>query len=101
MQPEAEELNCKLLGFSIDSTYSHIAWLRIVKEKIEFNGMRGVEVTSPVISDFTMEVSQAFGMSQPAVGTMQVIRALFIINPEAFVSAILDYFTIADKTEKT
>ncbi len=83
MQPEFEKLNCKLLGLSIDSTYSHIAWLRTIKEKIEYKGMKGVEVTFPVISDLTMEVSKAFGMLQPAASTTQAVRAVFIIDPEA------------------
>ena len=61
LQPEFEKRNCRLLGLSIDSTYSHIAWLRNVKDKIVFNGMKNVEVTFPVISDLTMEVSRAFG----------------------------------------
>jgi len=39
-----EKLNCRLLGLSIDSTYSHIAWLRTIKEKIEYKGMKNVEV---------------------------------------------------------
>jgi peroxiredoxin 2/4 len=91
MQPEFENLNCKLLGLSIDSTYSHIAWLRTIKEKIEFRGMKGVEVTFPVISDLTMEVSKAFGMLQPSASTTQAVRAVFLIDPEAYVRAILYY----------
>ena len=91
MQPEFEKLNCKLLGLSIDSTYSHIAWLRTIKEKIEFKGMKGVEVTFPLISDLTMEVSKAFGMLQPSASTTQAVRAVFIIDPEAVVRAILYY----------
>ena len=91
MQPEFEKFNCKLLGLSIDSTYSHIAWLRTIKEKIEFKGMKGVEVTFPVISDLTMEVSRAFGMLQPSASTTQAVRAVFIIDPEAVVRAILYY----------
>jgi len=91
MQPQFEKLNCKLLGLSIDSTYSHIAWLRTIKEKIEYKGMKGVEVNFPVISDLTMEVSKAFGMLQPAASTTQAVRAVFIIDPEATVRAILYY----------
>ncbi|NLH17186.1 MAG: peroxiredoxin [Phycisphaerae bacterium] len=91
MQPEFEKLNCKLLGLSIDSGYSHIAWLRTIKEKIEFKGMKGVEVTFPVISDLTMEVSRAFGMLQPAASTTQAVRAVFIMDPNAIVRAILYY----------
>lgn len=91
MQPEFEKLNCKLLGLSIDSTYSHIAWLRTIKEKIEYKGMKSVEVDFPVISDLTMEISRAFGMLQPSASTTQAVRAVFIIDPEARVRAILYY----------
>jgi peroxiredoxin (alkyl hydroperoxide reductase subunit C) len=91
MQPQFEKLNCKLLGLSIDSTYSHIAWLRTIKEKIEFKGMKGVEVTFPVISDLTMDVAKAFGMLQPSASTTQAVRAVFIIDPLAVVRAILYY----------
>ena len=91
MQPEFEKLNCKLLGLSIDSTYSHIAWLRTIKERIEYKGMKGVEVTFPVISDLTMEVSKAFGMLQPGASNTQAVRAVFIIDPEGKVRAILYY----------
>ncbi len=91
MQPEFEKLNCKLLGLSIDSTYSHIACLRTIKEKIEYKGMKDVEVDFPVISDLTMEVSKAFGMLQPAASTTQAVRAVFIMDPNAIVRAILYY----------
>lgn len=91
MQPEFEKLNCQLLGLSIDSTYSHIAWLRTIKEKIVYKDMQDIEVTFPVISDLTMEVSKAFGMLQPAASTTQAVRAVFIIDPQAIVRAILYY----------
>ncbi len=91
MAPEFEKLNCKLLGLSIDSTYSHIAWLRTIKEKIEYKGMKSVEVNFPVISDLTMDVAKAFGMLQPSASTTQAVRAVFIIDPEAKVRTILYY----------
>ena len=91
MEPEFEKLNCKLLGLSIDSTYSHIAWLRTIKEKIQYKDMKDVEVNFPVISDLTMDVSRAFGMLQPAASTTQAVRAVFIIDPNAVVRAILYY----------
>jgi peroxiredoxin (alkyl hydroperoxide reductase subunit C) len=89
MAGEFRALNCELLGLSIDSTYSHIAWLRTIKEKIAYKGMKDVEVMFPVISDLTMEVSKAFGMLQPAASTTQAVRAVFIIDPKAIVRAIL------------
>lgn len=91
MEKEFRDLNCELLGLSIDSTYSHIAWLRTIKEKIEYKGMKEVEVNFPVISDLTMEVSKKFGMLQPQASTTQAVRAVFIIDPKAIVRAILYY----------
>ncbi len=91
MQEEFRKLNTELIGLSIDSIYAHIAWLRTIKEKIEFKGMKNVEVTFPVIEDLKMDVSRKFGMVQPNVSTTQAVRAVFIIDPDAKVRAILYY----------
>jgi peroxiredoxin (alkyl hydroperoxide reductase subunit C) len=90
-QDDFKALNAELLGLSIDSTFSHIAWLRTIKEKIEYKGMKGVEVTFPVISDLTMEVAKKYGMLQVSASTTQAVRAVFIIDPQATVRAILHY----------
>ncbi|MDD4954781.1 MAG: redoxin domain-containing protein, partial [Candidatus Omnitrophica bacterium] len=50
MQKEFEALSCKLIGLSIDSIYSHIAWMRTIKEKAQYKGMKDVEVNFPVIA---------------------------------------------------
>ena len=91
MEKDFASLNAQLLGLSIDSGYSHIAWLRTIKEKIEFKGMKGIEVNFPVISDLTMEVSKKFGMLQPSASTTQAVRAVFMIDPNGIVRAILYY----------
>jgi peroxiredoxin (alkyl hydroperoxide reductase subunit C) len=91
MQEEFRALNCELVGLSIDSTFSHIAWLRTIKEKVQFRHMKDIEVTFPVISDLTMEVSKLYGMLQPAASTTQAVRAVFMIDPESKVRAILYY----------
>jgi peroxiredoxin 2/4 len=91
MQPEFEKRNCRLLGLSIDSIYAHIAWLRTIKEKIQFKDLKNIEVTFPVIEDLKMEVSKAFGMLQPGASSTQAVRAVFIIDPRGIVRAILYY----------
>jgi peroxiredoxin (alkyl hydroperoxide reductase subunit C) len=91
MQEEFRALNCELVGLSIDSIYSHIAWLRTIKEKVEFRGWKDVEITFPVVSDLTMEISRMYGMLQPAASTTQAVRAVFLIDPEGKVRAILYY----------
>lgn len=91
MKDEFAALNTELIGLSIDSLFAHIAWLRTIKEKIEFKGMKNVEVTFPVIEDLRMEVAKAYGMLQPNASTTQAVRAVFIIDPAAKVRAILYY----------
>lgn len=91
MQDKFEEANCKLVGLSIDGLYSHIAWLRTIKEKIEFNGMKDVEVTFPLIEDITMNVAKKYGMVQPNEDSTKAVRAVFFIDPKGIVRALIYY----------
>jgi peroxiredoxin (alkyl hydroperoxide reductase subunit C) len=91
LAPQFETLNCKLLGLSIDSNYSHIAWLRAIKEKIKYKGMEGVEVRFPVIADLKMEVARKYGMVQASTDDSHAVRAVFIIDPETKVRVVLYY----------
>jgi peroxiredoxin (alkyl hydroperoxide reductase subunit C) len=91
MQKDFKKLNTELIGLSIDSIYAHIAWLRTIKEKIEYKGMKNVEVNFPVIEDIKMDIAKKFGMIQPNASTTQAVRAVFIIDPKAKIRAILYY----------
>ncbi|MEM4662467.1 MAG: peroxiredoxin [Candidatus Diapherotrites archaeon] len=91
MHEEFKKLNTELIGLSIDSIYAHIAWLRTIKEKIEYKGMKNVEVKFPVIEDIKMEVAKKYGMIQPNASSTQAVRAVFIIDDKAKVRAILYY----------
>jgi peroxiredoxin (alkyl hydroperoxide reductase subunit C) len=91
MEKEFEALNVQLIGLSVDSLYSHIAWLRTIQEKIEYKGMKNVEVKFPLIEDISMNVAKKFGMIQPNSSTTMAVRAVFVIDPEAKVRTILYY----------
>ncbi len=91
MEKDFEALNCKLIGFSIDSHYSHIAWLRTIKEKIEYKGMKNLEVKFPVIADVKMDVANKYGMVQSAASDISPVRAVFFMDPDAKVRAIIFY----------
>ena len=91
MQKEFDALNTKLIGLSIDSTYSHIAWLRTIKEKAQYKGMKNVEVTFPVIEDLKMEVAKKYGMVQPGASDTQAVRAVFFIDPKGIIRALVYY----------
>ncbi len=91
MQDEFKALNCELLGLSIDSHFSHIAWLRTIREKLEWNGMKGMDVKFPVIADLSMDVAFKYGMVQPSASDTQAVRAVFYIDPESKVRALIYY----------
>lgn len=91
MAKEFEDLNCQLVGLSIDSLFSHIAWLRTIKEKINYNGMKDVEVKFPLIEDITMEVAKKYGMLQPGDSKTHAVRAVFFIDPKGIIRTILYY----------
>ena len=82
MQEKFEKVNCKLIGLSVDGLYSHIAWLRTIKEKIEYKGMKDVEVQFPLIEDITMDIAKKYGMIQPEENATQAVRAVFFIDPK-------------------
>ena len=91
MAPKFEEANCKLVGLSVDGLYSHIAWLRTIKEKIEYKGMKDVEVKFPLIEDITMEVAKKYGIMQPGESNTKAVRAVFVIDPKGVVRTVLYY----------
>ena len=91
MEEELKALNCELIGLSIDSNFSHIAWLRTIKEKIKFRDMENVEVKFPLIADLKMEVAKKYGMVQPATSDTQAVRAVFFIDPEGTIRALVYY----------
>lgn len=90
MIDEFNALNTELLGLSVDSIYSHIAWLRKIQE-LEWNGKKHINVTFPLIEDIRMEVANKYGMIQPGQSNTQAVRAVFVIDPNGVVRTILYY----------
>lgn len=91
MEKQFNEANCKLVGLSVDGLYSHIAWLRTIKEKIEYKGMKNIEVKFPLIEDITMDVAKKYGMMMPGESNTKAVRAVFVIDPKGIVRTILYY----------
>ena len=80
-----EELNCRVIGLSIDSIHSHIAWVRNIEEKM------GVKVPFPVIADLDMKVAKAYGMLHPGASDTSAVRSVFFIDPEGIMRAMIYY----------
>jgi len=91
LESKFERANCKLVGLSVDGLYSHIAWLRTIKDKIEYKGMKNVEVNFPLIEDISMEVAKRYGMIQPGESSTKAVRAVFVIDPKGIIRTIIYY----------
>ena len=76
---------CELLGLSIDSIHSHIAWTRSINEKF------GVEIPFPIIDDLSMKVAKAYGMIHPGAADTSAVRATFVIDPNGILRAMVYY----------
>lgn len=91
MSKEFEDLNCQLVGLSVDGLYSHIAWLRTIKDKIDYKGMKNIEIKFPLIEDITMNVAKLYGMIQPGESSTSAVRAVFFIDPQGTIRTIMYY----------
>ena len=82
---EFKELNTELLGLSIDSHYSHLAWVRNIKEKF------GIDIPFPIIADLDMKVAKSYGMIHPGAADTSAVRATFIIDDKGILRAMVYY----------
>ncbi len=82
---EFRAANTELLGLSIDSIYSHLAWVQNIKEKF------GVEIPFPIIEDLSMNVARAYGMIHPGASDTSAVRATFVIDDKGILRAMVYY----------
>ncbi len=82
---EFQARDCDLLGLSVDSVFSHLAWVRSIEEKF------GVVIPFPIIEDLSMAVAHAYGMIQPGASDTSAVRAAFCIDPEGILKAMVYY----------
>lgn len=82
---EFEAAGCALLGLSVDSIYSHIAWVTAIKHQF------GVNVPFPIIEDPSMAIGRAYGMIDDDAIDSAKVRSTYFIDPEGVVRAITTY----------
>lgn len=85
LYPELKKRGVELMGLSVDSVTSHIAWVRNIEEKT------GVKIPFPVIADLNKDVSMKFGMVHPGQSKTETVRCVFVIDPNQVIRLILYY----------
>jgi len=83
--PELRKRNVELMGLSIDSTYSHIAWLRNIEQNFK------TKIPFPIIADLNKEVAGLYGMIMPGESKTETSRCVFIIDPNGIIRAMIYY----------
>ena len=78
-------LNTQLIGLSIDSIYSHIAWIRNMEEKF------GIRIPYPMIADLDMKVASLYGMVHPGASSTATVRCVFVIDDKGNIRAMIYY----------
>lgn len=82
---EFEGLGVKLIGLSVDSIHSHLAWLQNMKQTL------GVDIPYPMIADLDMKVASLYGMIHPGESSTVTVRTVFVIDPKRTIRAIIYY----------
>lgn len=82
---EFAALNCSLLGLSVDSLYAHLAWRESIRDRF------GVSIDFPILEDVSMQIARRYEMFHPRHASNATVRALFVIDPQARVRAMLLY----------
>ena len=85
LYPAFRKLDCDLLALSVDSLFSHIAWVRSIKERFR------VSVPFPITEDPSMAVAAAYGMIHPDARDASTVRATFVIDPDGIIRAMVWY----------
>jgi peroxiredoxin (alkyl hydroperoxide reductase subunit C) len=79
--PMFEAMDCALLGLSVDSLYSHVAWVRAIK------ALAGIEIPFPVVEDPSMAIGRAYGMIDADATDSSAVRATYFIDPNGIIQA--------------
>ncbi len=80
---EFKDLNCELIGLSVDQVFAHIKWEQWIKENLD------VEIQFPIIAD-TGSVAKTLGLIHPGKGT-NTVRAVFVVDDKGQIRTILYY----------
>jgi len=97
---KCHRLNTELIGLSVDSLSSHIAWLYAIQEQVHFRGLSNIKITFPLVADLSQTIAKRYGMIHPKVHRHKTVRAVFFIDPNGIIRTILYYPTTTGRNFK-
>ena len=82
---EFKNRNTQLIGLSVDSNASHLAWVYNICQ------LTGIEIPFPIIDDSSMQIAKLYGMISEPMSSTSTVRAVFIIDDKQILRTILYY----------
>lgn len=91
MKKDFDKLNTELVGLSVDSASSHLAWVKDIQDTVKYGKYDGQDIAFPIIADLNADVAKKYGMIHPQMNNTKAVRAVFVIDPEGKIRTILYY----------
>lgn len=82
-----EKRECALMALSVDSLFSHFAWLRLIRDRFD------LEIRFPIVEDPTLVIGRAYGMVAAEDNDSSTVRTTFFIDPDGIIRAMTCYPT--------
>lgn len=80
-----QNINTELLGLSVDSNASHLAWI------YDIYCRTGIQISFPIIADRNGEIARKYGMIASDISNTETVRNVFIIDDKGIIRTILIY----------
>lgn len=84
-KPYFDAMDCGLMALSVDSLFSHLAWIRLIRDRFD------VDVDFPIVEDPTLEIARGYGMIGPGAQDASSVRATLFIDPDGVLRASTYY----------
>ncbi len=79
------QINTELLGLSVDSNSSHLAWM------YDIYCRTGIKISFPIIADRNGQIARKYGMIASDISNTETVRNVFIIDDKGIIRTILIY----------
>lgn len=84
-KPYFDEMNTELLGLSVDSNSSHLAWM------YDIYCRTGIQLPFPIIADRSGQIARKYGMISNDISNTETVRNVYIIDDKGIIRTIFSY----------
>jgi peroxiredoxin (alkyl hydroperoxide reductase subunit C) len=91
IEQEFKNLDCELIGLSVNGFSTTIEWVSTKREKTATKGYKNPDIHFPVIIDNNTEILREYGIIRNEESYFDVRPTVFFIDPSAIIRGIMHY----------